>query len=189
MHPVLANAFKACLSELETIDTTTAQLHPEGRPHLPSIQQRVERNAAILQQSTQLLERRLTKGRLPRDNRRTRLEWLLQMMILGVGFIPQGSPMIDEEFLVPVAFSALSGRELAKRLSAELEAFDAVLDQCRKAYGMERVEVHPLLGPIRVDQWRRSEVIQLRSLRREIRAIQRSMEQPVPQSAPRTARA
>lgn len=189
MHPVLANAFKACLAELESIDSTTAQLHPEGRTHLPSIQQRVERNAAILQQSIQLLERRLTKGRLPKDNHRTRLEWLLQMMILGVGFIPQSSPMIDEEFLVPVAFGALNGKDLAKRLSAELEAFDAVLDRCRKAFGMERVEVHPLLGPIRVDQWRRSEVIQLRCLVREVRSIRKSMEQPLPQSVPRTARA
>ena len=189
MHPVLANAFRACLSELESIDTTTAQLHPEGRAHLPSIQQRVERNAAILQQGTQLLERRLIKGRLSRDNHRTRLEWLLQMMILGVGFIPQGSPMIDEELLLPVAFGVLNGKELAKRLSAELEAFDAVLDLCRKAFGMERVEVHPLLGPIRVDQWRRSEVIQLRSLLREVRSIRKSMERPVSQSAPQTARA
>ena len=189
MHPVLANAFAACLSELETIDTTTAQLHPDGRIHLPSIQQRVERNAAILQQSTLLLERRLIKGRLPRENRRTRLEWLLQMMILGVGFIPQGSPMIDEEFLVPVSFGSLNGRDLAKRLSAEIEAFDAVLDHCRKTFGMERIEVHPLLGPIRVDQWRRAEVIQLRSLLREVRTIQKSMLRPMPQAAPRTAQA
>ncbi len=189
MHPVIHKAFQPCLSALEGVDTTTAQLHPAGQPHLPSIQQRVERNVAILRQNCDLLQRRLDKGRIPRDTRRTRLEWLVQLMILSVGFIPQGSPMIDEEFLAPVSFEALSGRELAKRLSLELAAFDELLDTCRKQYGMERIDFHPLLGPIRVDQWRRCQVLQLRILRREVAAIQRSMVQAIPQQAHRTARA
>ena len=74
MHPIIGKAFQACLTELEAVDTTTAQLHPDGQPHLPSIQQRVERNVAILRQNCDLLQRRLEKGRIPRDTNRTRLE-------------------------------------------------------------------------------------------------------------------
>jgi hypothetical protein len=189
MHPVISNAFQACLSELDAVDTTTAQLHPDGQPHLPSIQQRVERNVAILRQNSELLAKRLEKGRIPRDTRRTRLEWLVQLMILSFGYIPKGSPMIDEEFLQPVAFGELSGRELGKRLSTELAAFDELLNACRKQFGMERIDFHPLLGPIRVDQWRRCQALQLRILNREVAAIRRSMLQPVLQPAHRTARA
>ena len=32
---------------------------------------------------------------------------------------------------------------------------DIALDRCRRKFGMERVAVHPMLGPLRVDQWRR----------------------------------
>ena len=183
MHPIIGKAFQACVSELEAVDTTTAQLHPDGQPHLPSIQQRVERNVAILRQNCDLLRRRMEKGRVPRDTNRTRLEWFVQLMILSVGFIPQGSPMIDEEFLQPVAFEALSGRELVKRLMTEVSAFDELLDECRKKFGMERIDFHPLLGPIRADQWRRCQVLQLRILRREVASIRRSMLQPIPQQA------
>ena len=189
MHPIISKEFQACLSELEGVDTTTAQLHPDGQPHLPSIQQRVERNVAILRQNCDLLQRRLEKGRIPRDTHRTRLEWLVQLMILSIGFIPQGSPMIDEEFLQPIAFDALSGRELAKRLSVEIATFDGLVDNCRKQFGMDRIDFHPLLGPIRADQWRRCQVLQLRILRREVATIRRSMLQAIPQQARRTARA
>ena len=91
--------------------------------------------------------------------------------------------MIDEEFLQPVAFEALSGRELVKRLQSEIAAFDGLLDECRKKFGMERIDFHPLLGPIRADQWRRCQVLQLRILRREVASIRRSMLQPIPQQA------
>ena len=36
---------------------------------------------------------------------------------------------------------------------------DAVLDRCRRKFGMERVSIHPWLGPLRVDQWRRFHVV------------------------------
>ena len=191
MHPIIGKAFQACVSELEAVDTTTAQLHPDGQPHLPSIQQRVERNVAIFRQHSLLLQRRLEKGKLPRDTSRTRLEWFVQIMILSFGFIPQGSPMIDEKFLLPVAFEELSGCELAKRLMTEIATFEGLLDECRKKFNMERIEFHPLLGPIRADQWRRCQVLQLRILRREVTAIRRGMSQPVPQqqSHRQTARA
>ena len=32
---------------------------------------------------------------------------------------------------------------------------DVALDRCPRKFGMERVAMHPMLGPLRVDQWRR----------------------------------
>ena len=36
---------------------------------------------------------------------------------------------------------------------------DAVLDRCRRKFGMEPVSHHPWLGSLRVDQWRRFHVV------------------------------
>ena len=33
------------------------------------------------------------------------------------------------------------------------------LDACRRKFGMGKVAVHPWLGPLRVDQWRRFHVV------------------------------
>ena len=189
MHPILSHSFHSCQAELSAVDSATAQLHPEGRPNFPSIQQRVQRNVAILRQHSELLRKRLERGRLPRDNRRTRLEWFLQLMVLGTGYIPEGSPMVDEEILQPCALAQSSGRELAKQLALEIEVFDGLLDECRKRFGMERIEIHPLLGPLRVDQWRRCEVLQLRTLRREVKALRRLMARPLVQPLQQAARA
>jgi hypothetical protein len=49
----------------------------------------------------------------------------------------------------------MNGEQLAALLRQELEAMDAALDACRQKFGMERVAPHPLLGFLRVDQWRR----------------------------------
>ena len=50
---------------------------------------------------------------------------------------------------------------------------------CRRKFGMERVAVHPFLGPLRVDQWRRFHVVhgfhhltQLRSVIAQVAPVQ-----------------
>jgi hypothetical protein len=52
-------------------------------------------------------------------------------------------------------------RELVTRLETAIESLDATLDECRHRFGMERVGRHFLLGPLRVDQWRRYHVLHL----------------------------
>ena len=53
----------------------------------------------------------------------------------------------------------MNGRQLGDLLRQEIEAMDTMLDACRRKFGMERVATHPLLGPLRVDQWRRFHVV------------------------------
>jgi hypothetical protein len=170
MHPVLHTAFLTCATQLEAVDTNAAQLHPEGCPNVPSMQQSVERVLCSIRSSCELLERRLKKGRLPRAIKRTKLEWALQVMILGFGFVPANMPLTEY-----------------RQLGAEIESLDALLTRCRAEFGMERVEHHPLLGPMRVDQWRRCQVLQLRLLSESITAMRKSLVEPVTQSAQQTA--
>jgi Protein of unknown function (DUF1569) len=44
-------------------------------------------------------------------------------------------------------------------LRKEIDAMDALLDGCRRKFGMEQVATHPFLGSLRVDQWRRFHVV------------------------------
>ena len=53
------------------------------------------------------------------------------------------------------AFCRHGRRQLGDLLRQEIDAMDRLLDRCRRKFGMERVAVHPFLGPLRVDQWRR----------------------------------
>ncbi len=49
----------------------------------------------------------------------------------------------------------MDGQQLVDLLRQEMDAMDALLDSCRRKFGIERVAAHPWLGPLRVDQWRR----------------------------------
>jgi hypothetical protein len=187
MHPVLHTAFLSCSAELDAVDTTTAQLHPEGQPNSPSIQQRVDQLVSSIRASSDLLERRLRRGRLPRTIKRTKLEWALQLMILGFGFVPGNMPLTDYYGSKKTNQVLFSGKELAKRLGAEIAALDALFNRCREEFGMERFEHHPLLGPMRADQWRRCHVLQLRMLTQSIAAARKSLASPVKHSAQQTA--
>ena len=184
MHPVLHKAFASCLAELETIDTSTAQLHPEGLPHVPSVQQSVEQVICSIRSSRDLLERRLKRGRVPRAIKRTKLEWMIQLMILGFNFVPANMPLTEHyERSKRETATPFNGRDLAKCLSTELVALDDLFDRCRAEFGMERVEHHPLLGPMRVDQWRRCQVLQLRLLTRSVGSLHRSLMTPIAHTA------
>jgi len=189
MHPVLHTAFLCCAAQLEPVDTTTAQLHPEGLPNVPSIQQSVEQIIASLHASTELLERRLKRGRLPRTIKRSRLEWALQLMILGLGWVPGNLPLTEYYEPKKGPIPEFNGRDLARRLATELECMDALLNRCRAEFGMERIEHHPLLGPMRVDQWRRCQVLQLWILTKTIAKARGSLAQPVKQQSQRAVRA
>ena len=125
--------------------------------------------------TTSALETRLNKGRLSRNQNRTYLQWSLQLMILSFGAMPRGVPALEETMPTPGRFPAMSGRQLSDLLRQEIEAMDTVLDACRRRFGMERVGMHPWLGPLRVDQWRRFHVVhglhhvtQLRSVMEQV---------------------
>jgi hypothetical protein len=78
-------------------------------------------------------------------------------MILTFGSWPKGLPAPEET--TPDSFGVLNGRKLTDLLRKEIGVMDSLLDQCRRKFGMERIATHPLLGPLRVDQWRRYHVV------------------------------
>jgi hypothetical protein len=159
MHAVLQTLMDRISREIDGLADETMQLHPDGNVQRWSPQQLVEHLVLTYRMATRNLEAHLAKGRVTRSQDRSRVEWTLQLMVLSFGYYPGGVPPVEETSPKAGLFRAQSGRELAELLEVELEAMDAALDRCRRKFGMERVAVHPMLGPLRVDQWRRFHVV------------------------------
>jgi hypothetical protein len=161
MHPVFQSAFRDIAAALGGFDATSANVHPWGRPHCWSVQQIVEHLVLSMDATRASLEERLAKGRPGRNLHRSRTEWALQLMILSAGHMPKGVGA-PRETTPPANMPTTGVRELTERLETAIEALDATLDHCRQRFGMERVGRHFLLGPLRIDQWRRYHVLHLR---------------------------
>jgi hypothetical protein len=179
MHAVLEQVASQFASAVLSLDAETTQLHPNGLDHKWSAQQVVEHLILGYRLTSKALETRLNKGRLSRNQQRTYLQWSLQLMILSFGRLPQGVPALDETVPVTGRFPAMGGQQLGDLLRREIDAMDKLFDACRRKFGMERVAVHPFLGPLRVDQWRRFHVVhglhhltQLRSVIAQVVPVQ-----------------
>jgi Protein of unknown function (DUF1569) len=174
MHAVFQSTFRDVTAELGGFDATSSGVHPCGRPHCWSVQQIVEHLVLSMDATRATLEERLAKGRPGRNQRRTRTEWLLQLMILSAGHMPKGVGAPRET--TPAESMQSSGvRELSERLETAIESLDATLDQCRQRFGMERVGRHFLLGPLRIDQWRRYHVLHLRHHLKQMCALREAL--------------
>jgi hypothetical protein len=159
MHAVLERVVSQISSEVLSLDAETTQLHPNGLAYKWSAQQVVEHLVLGYRLTSSALETRLNKGRLSRNRKRTYLQWSLQLMILSFGKLPRGVPALDETMPVAGRFAAMDGQQLGNLIRQEVDAMDKLFDACRRKFGMERVAVHPFLGPLRVDQWRRFHVV------------------------------
>lgn len=174
MHPVLQSAFRGVTDELGRFDATSANVHPWGRPHCWSVHQIVEHLVLSMDNTRTMLQERLAKGRPGRNSRRARAEWALQLMILSAGHMPKGVGA-PRETTPSTNLPSIGVRELTQRLETAIELLDATLDECRHRFGMERVGRHFLLGPLRVDQWRRYHVLHLRHHVRQMYEVRETL--------------
>ena len=174
MHPIFQPAFRDLADELGRFDATSANVHPCGKPHCWSVHQIAEHLVLSMDCTRTLLQERLAKGRPGRNSRRTRTEWALQLMILSAGHMPKGVGATHET--TPRSdLPSIGTRELTQRLEMAIESLDATLDECRHRFGMERIGRHFLLGPLRVDQWRRYHVLHLGHHRMQICALRETL--------------
>jgi hypothetical protein len=159
MHAIYERFLSQITDELSGLDAEVTQRHPRDLKNRWSAQQVVEHLVLSYRQTTRDLETRLSKGHRLRNRTRTRLQWLLQLMMLSFGVFPVGVPAMEEITPVPGSFAAMNGRQLCELLREELQAMDEALDKCRRKFGMEKVARHALLGPLRVDQFRRFHLV------------------------------
>jgi len=159
MHAVLQSLMDRIEREVAGLSEATTQLHPDAAANHWSVQRMVEHLALNYRSTTRNLEAHLAKGHITRNQSRSLVEWTLQLMVLSFGHHPPGVPLLEETSPEAGLFPAMNGSELVELLREDLEAMDVALDRCRRKFGMERVAVHPMLGPLRVDQWRRFHAI------------------------------
>jgi hypothetical protein len=159
MHAVLERVVSQIATEVSGLDAETTQLHPKNLAYIWSVQEVIEHLVLGYRLTSETLETRLAKRRLSSHRKRTYVEWSLQLMILSFGTMPQGVPALEGTMPTPGQFAVMNGRQIGDLMRQEIEAMDTLLDACRHTYGMERVATHPLLGPLRVDQWRRFHVV------------------------------
>jgi hypothetical protein len=174
MHQVFQSAFRDIAVELGHFDARSANVHPWGRPHCWSVQQVVEHLVLSMDSTRKALEERLAKGRPERHTQRSRAEWALQLMILSAGHMPKGVGA-PREMSPNEDMQSTGVRELTERLETAIERLDATLDQCRQRFGLERVGRHFLLGPLRMDQWRRYHVLHVRHHMRQMCSLRETL--------------
>lgn len=174
MHAVFQSAFRELTAEIGQFDATSASVHPWGRPHCWSVHQIVEHLALSMDHTRGLLEGRLSKGRPGRSLRRSWAERALQLMILSAGYMPKGVGAPQEMTPEP-SLPMMGVRDLTERLETSIESLDATLDRCRQQFGMERIGRHFLLGPMRIDQWRRYHVVHLRHHAMQVRDVRKTL--------------
>jgi hypothetical protein len=177
---VFEPAFRKACNEIARFDAESSAVHPCGRPNCWSVQQVLEHLVLSMDETVTALEQRLAKGRPERRRTRSRAEWLLQLMVLSVGHMPKGVGAARET-TPPAQMPAMGTRELTQRLESAIERLDAALDQSRQRFGMERVGRHFLLGPLRIDQWRRYHVLHLQHHTRQIMEVREALSVEVPQ--------
>lgn len=181
MHAVLEGTALEIARLLDGVDARSSGLHPDGNGHRWSIQQVIEHLALTSQFTAKVLEARLAKGRITRRQERTALQRVLQLMVLSFAYLPQGAPDLEETIPAEGIFAPMTGWELGRLLHREMDAMDIVLDRCRRKFGMERVAVHPIYGPLRVDQWRRFHAVHTAY---HLQQIQRLRKLVVPEMLP-----
>lgn len=174
MHPVFQSAFREVAAEIGRFDAQSANVHPWGRPYCWSVHEIAEHLALSMDQTGRLLEERLAKGRPGRNLGRSRTEWALQLMILSAGHMPRGVGATKETTPKP-NLPSVGTREITDRLECAIESLDASFDRCRQQFGMERVGRHFLLGPLRIDQWRRYHVLHLRHHLKQMQEVRESL--------------
>ena len=178
MHPVLQQVHESYRAQLAARPTEWCQLHPYQDERLWNAQNLIEHLVLTCRSSSRVLEKRLERDR-PAAGHSTPVQWLLQMMILSFGHMPRGSPAPIFARPHQLRWPPMNGAELSDLLRQELDRMDSLIDRSRKRFGLQRVAIHFLLGPLRPDQWRRFHVIHMRHHLDQLHRIEKSVGRPI----------
>ncbi len=159
MHPVLATQTAKIAGQLASVSQAEAQASPNPEIHAWSVQQVVEHLILAFEHSGNLLEEALKKRR-PSTSFHTFAQWLLKAQICWFGSMPRGVSALRA--LRPAAVNPQDGKALTARFLAAAEKLDHTLAACRKTFGLLPCAVHPIYGPMRVEEWRQYHAVHCR---------------------------
>ena len=86
--------------------------------------------------------------------------------VTGLSYIPTGRKA--PEYTVP---SGLPPQEALRKLHENLAAMDEAITRAEQKWGNRIIGLHPVLGPLKPDQWRKFHLVHARHHARQIVAI------------------
>jgi hypothetical protein len=174
MHPVLHEVYQSYSRALTNKSAGWCQLHPDENERRWSAQDLIQHLALVCRSTSRLMETRLQRGK-PHRGHGTVLQRVLQFIVLSVGHMPRGTPAPHFARPGQLSWASMNGSELLEILRQEMDKMDQLLDDCRRRFGIQCAAAHFLLGPMRVDQWRRFHVIHFRHHLQQLRRIEKSV--------------
>jgi hypothetical protein len=183
MHAVLEQVFDLYRAELSDKSAEWCQLHPQQDERLWSAQELIEHLVLTCRSSSRVMQKRFDRGQ-PTSERSTPVQWLLQMIMLSFGQMPNGVPAPVFARPDQLHWPPTTGPELLEMLRKEIDEMDSLIDRCKHSFGIQRIAPHFLLGPLRADQWRRFHVIHIRHHLGQLRRLEQTVGHPVAQEVP-----
>jgi hypothetical protein len=174
MHPVLQEVYQSYSRPLAGKPAAWCQLHPGDDERHWSAQDLIQHLVLVCRSTSRVLETRLGRGK-PTRGHGTVLQRLLQIVLLSFGHMPRGTPAPPFARPGQLSWPSMNGNELLEILGQEIDQMDRLLDDCRHRFGIQRAATHFLLGPLRVDQWRRFHVIHFRHHLQQLYRIEKAV--------------
>lgn len=174
MHPVLQEVYQSYARPLANKPAAWCQLHPSDDERHWSAQDLIQHLVLVSRSTSRVIETRLQRGR-PVRGHGTMLQRVLQIVVLSFGHMPRGTPAPPFARPGQLSWPSMNGNELLEILRQEMDQMDHLLDECRHRFGIQRAAAHFLLGPLRVDQWRRFHVIHFRHHLQQLYRIEKAV--------------
>jgi hypothetical protein len=97
---------------------------------------------------------------------RTMRDRIVTFTVTRLEYIPTGRKA--PEYTVP---SGLAPEDALRKLHENLRAMDEAITRAEKKWGNRRIGDHPVLGPLKPDQWRKFHLVHARHHAKQIMAI------------------
>lgn len=138
---------------LHSLDSVQTQATPLAHPEKWNIQQIIQHLCLSYASTADVFETRLEKGR-PTQTKPTVQQRLAQFFLFTVGLYPNGRTA--PELVIPSTTEATaSGNNLICSVAEHLTLLDALFDEAQALFGSGPCVTHVILGPLRVQQWRK----------------------------------
>lgn len=163
MHPTTKQIRDAVANSTDGLSEHQLRMHPEGKWDSAGI---LEHLALTFGTTAALFQKILREGH-PLATSPTLTHRARQLCVLGLGYIPSGrkSPKRVEP-------TGIGGREAHELIFANLEKMDLALAECERRFGAKvKIADHPILGPIRLNGWRKFHLLHTRHHMKQIDAL------------------
>jgi hypothetical protein len=174
MNSTLHQLQREIAYSLSGLDAAQTQLQPRSRPDKWNIQQIMEHLLLSYSGTEMALNARLTK-RTPTKAKPSIPQHLGQYTLIHLGYFPRGRKA--PPLVTPVAPTThpISGEGLTQAAADHLTQLDLLCAEAEDLFGSTcRCASHMVLGPLRVDQWRKFQLIHGEHHLKQILAIRKA---------------